>query len=78
MSTVLDVMLQPPYYQGMDKNKTIEHFGSQSEVARVLGISRQAVSSWPEVIPEVCALRLHLHTGGDLPYDPAPYREVGT
>ena len=37
----------------MDINQIINKVGSQSELARILGISEPAVSQWKEQIPEL-------------------------
>lgn len=58
----------------MRKADAIEFFGSGAKVAQYLGISRQAVSNWAEIIPEVYALRLERLTGGDLVYREKHYR----
>jgi hypothetical protein len=60
----------------MEKAAAIEFFGSGAELARRLGLGRQAVSNWGEVIPEVYALRLERMTGGDLVYDESHYRSI--
>lgn len=42
------------------KKQAVRLFGSQSEVARALGITRQAVWAWPDKgpIPEAPALKI--------------------
>ena len=35
----------------MDKEAVIRFFGSGSEVARQLGLTRAAVSAWPKTVP---------------------------
>ena len=37
------------YNQQMDKQKAIRLAGSQSELARILGIQRSAISHWKEI-----------------------------
>lgn len=37
----------------MKKKDVILAFGSQSHVARALGISRQAVNRWPDDVPRL-------------------------
>lgn len=62
----------------MRKSDVINHFGTQTEVTRVLGISKAFVSQWGETIPEKYALLLEKITGGKLVYDPQEYgREIG-
>lgn len=50
----------------MKKQAAIDYFGSASKVSIVLNISRQAVSKWPEKIPEKQALKLEKLTRGEL------------
>lgn len=42
----------------MKKQDAIKLAGSQSELAKLLGISRQAVSKWPDEIPALQFYRL--------------------
>jgi len=46
---------------------------NQSDIARQLDVSRQAVSCWGEIIPELQAMRLERLTDGALEYDPSLY-----
>jgi DNA-binding transcriptional regulator YdaS (Cro superfamily) len=58
----------------MKKATVVEHFGGiESEVARVLGISPQAVNDWPDVIPKGRAYQLQVITAGKLTVDPSLY-----
>ena len=57
----------------MRKETAVAHFGSDVEVARALKISRQAVSKWPEIVPEGAAYKLQVLTGGRIQVDPACY-----
>jgi hypothetical protein len=57
----------------MLKSVVIEHFGSQAEVARRLGITKGAVSQWPELIPKGSAYQVEVETGGELKVDPIDY-----
>jgi hypothetical protein len=59
----------------MQKETVIKHFGSAARVARALGVSRQAVHKWPDLIPELSALRLDRITEGKLRYDEDEYRD---
>lgn len=36
----------------MDKAKAIEMFGSAASLARALGVTRQAISQWPDVLTQ--------------------------
>lgn len=57
----------------MRKEAVIEHFGSAQAVATALGISRQAVGDWGEIIPEGAAYKLQVITAGKLQVDQANY-----
>lgn len=50
----------------MNTQDVIKYFGSQSEVARVLKITRSAVNKWPDIVPEGKAYRLQAITSGAL------------
>ena len=43
---------------GMDKQHALDVFGGSSELARELGIQRQAVSAWPDPLPQKTVDRL--------------------
>ena len=58
----------------MRKETAVAHFGSDVEVARALKISRQAVSKWPDIIPEGAAYKLQVITAGRLQVDQSCYR----
>jgi hypothetical protein len=45
------VFCQPSYTQNMDKQTAITLAGSQSELARILGIKRAAVWHWKTIPP---------------------------
>lgn len=57
----------------MLKEKVIAHFGSQIAVARALNICKQAVSNWPEIVPQGSAYKLQFLTAGILHVDPTLY-----
>lgn len=59
----------------MFKKIVVEHFGSQSAVARALGVTRAYVSAWPERVPEKQALKLERLTKGQLKYDESLYQK---
>jgi len=50
-------------------------YESTLEIGRVLGISRQAVDQWGEVVPEGSAYKLQVITGGRLQVDPSCYQK---
>ena len=63
----------------MKKETVIAHFdGNASAVARVLGISPQAVTDWPDIIPEGRAYQLQVITAGKLAVDPSVYEKRRT
>lgn len=51
----------------MLKTDVIRYFGSATKTARALGISKSAVSHWPEIVPAIRALQIAYITGGVLP-----------
>lgn len=57
----------------MQKAAVIKHFGNQSEVARVLGISHNAVGKWGKVIPLLRAYQIQSLDGCDLEVDLSLY-----
>ena len=60
----------------MLKSDVIEFYGGKKAcVARALGISRQAINGWKEVVPRQSALELQLLTGGQLKIDQALYQK---
>lgn len=50
----------------MLKSTVKRHFESLEAIAQALGITRSAVSQWPEVVPEGAAYKLQFITGGKL------------
>lgn len=60
----------------MNKSIVVEFYGTQRAIAVALDISDQAVSNWPEIIPEGAALKLEKLTNGALKYDASLYPKV--
>lgn len=61
----------------MRKAVALKYFRSASRIARLLDISRAAVSQWNDVVPEGSAYKLQALSGGKCRVDPACYsREV--
>ena len=60
----------------MKKKDVIDHYGSEAETARALAISRQAVNTWPDVVPENTAYRIQVLTNNKLKVDPSLYRRA--
>lgn len=58
----------------MTREDAIRHYGSAAEVARVLGISRAAVTKWgDDPIPEGSAYKLQALSSGALRVNPEDY-----
>jgi hypothetical protein len=57
----------------MLKSDVIAYFGSAAEAGRQLGITRAAVSNWPDLVPRGSAYQVEVVTGGKLKVDPAHY-----
>lgn len=53
----------------MKKSDVIAYFGSRNKVAAALGITRVAVSTWPEIVPRLRQYELEELTGGKLKAD---------
>jgi hypothetical protein len=58
----------------MHRETVIAYFGSASQVAQFLNISRAAVAKWPDIIPEGSAYKLEVMTDGNLKVDPSLYQ----
>ena len=50
----------------MRKNDVINHFGSMTKAAEVLGLTKSAVSQWPDEIPQRRAYEIEKLTNGKL------------
>lgn len=50
----------------MRKQDAINHFGGVAKLAKELGCSTQAISQWPESIPQGRAYQIEVLTGGQL------------
>ena len=50
----------------MLKQDASKHYGGGAELARVLGLTRQAISFWPEQVPELYQYKLQVLTKGKL------------
>lgn len=57
----------------MKKDAVIKHFGSRVKTALAVGVTKQAVSGWGQVIPEGMAYKIQVLTGGKLRVNPALY-----
>lgn len=58
----------------MKRIEVIEFFGNQSRTAKALGITRQAVCRWPDIIPLQAAARAEKVSGGKLKLDLQQYQ----
>lgn len=61
----------------MTKTQAVNYFGSQAELADALGISRPAVSQWPETIPEMRQWQIRAITEGRLEVDAEHLHDIG-
>ena len=50
----------------MKKNDVITHFGTMTKAAEVLGLTKSAVSQWPDEIPQRRAYEIERLTNGKL------------
>jgi len=53
----------------MKTKDAVEHFGSVANLAKVLKISRPAISQWGEFVPDARAFQLQVMTAGLLQHD---------
>lgn len=60
----------------MKKTDVIEHYGSAVAAADALGVTKQAVNGWGEIIPEGMAYKAQVLTKGKLKVDPKIYDEL--
>ncbi len=65
----VDIKNKYTYNLRMLKRSAIDHFGSVSALAAVLGISRAAIYQWGERVPASSSFRLEVLTGGKLLVD---------
>lgn len=60
----------------MRKADVKAHFGgTDTSVAKALGITRSAVWQWGEIVPERIAYKVQIITGGVLRVDPSVYEK---
>lgn len=50
----------------MKKADAVLHFGSQSKLAKALGLTKSAVSQWDEHVPALRAYQIQSLTNGNL------------
>ena len=56
----------------MRTETAVKYFGTKSEIAKVLDITKGAVSHWGEYVPKGNAAILELKTNHELKYEPKP------
>ena len=54
----------------MNKQKTIDLFGSGTRLAEFLGVTPQTIYQWPETIPKAWGYELEARSNGVLKYVP--------
>ena len=59
----------------MKKSDAVKHFGSEEALQEALGISRQAIEKWGEVIPLTSAVPLEALTRGKLRVNMSMYEK---
>jgi DNA-binding transcriptional regulator YdaS (Cro superfamily) len=59
----------------MRKSDVLLFFKNGSKTARALGITKSAVSQWPDTIPEAMAYRAQAASKGKLKVDPTVYQK---
>lgn len=57
----------------MLKSDVIAFFGSMAATGRALGITKGAVSNWPDIVPRGSAYQVEVVTKGELRVDPSVY-----
>jgi len=61
----------------MKKSDVIAHFGgTESAAAAALDVTKQAVNSWGEYVPEGIAYKIQVLTKGKLIVDPKIYERI--
>jgi transcriptional regulator with XRE-family HTH domain len=59
----------------MLKRDVKDHFGTYVAAADALGITKSAISQWPEIVPELWAYKIQAITRGRLKIDPLTYQQ---
>jgi transcriptional regulator with XRE-family HTH domain len=57
----------------MKKIDVYQHYKTLPRIAKALGISKSAVSQWPDIVPEGSAYKLEVLTKGRLTVDRTLY-----
>ena len=56
----------------MKTTDAVRYFGTKSELARALGITKQSITSWADTVPLARQYQLERLTGGRLKAPPVP------
>lgn len=70
---ILLILIKSRFLQHMKKEKVLEYFGGKFETAKAIGVTRQYVGQWPDIIPMGMAYKIEVVTKGLLKVDPALY-----
>ncbi|WP_028863875.1 Cro/CI family transcriptional regulator [Psychromonas aquimarina] len=60
----------------MKKNDVISHFGTVTKAAEALGLTKSAISQWPDEIPKLRAFEIERLTDGKLNAEFSHYQQV--
>ena len=60
----------------MNKIDVISHFGTVTKAANALGLTKSAISQWPDKIPRLRAFEIERITNGKLKVDITLSREL--
>jgi hypothetical protein len=58
----------------MKKKDVIARYGSNNKTSKVIGLTRQAVDAWGEIIPVDWALKFDKMTNGELKFEKEMYQ----
>lgn len=70
----IDKQNRHAYNSGMRTREAIEHFGTQGEVAKALGMKQSSVAEWGEYPPALRQIHLQTVTRGKLRAEPECFR----
>lgn len=59
----------------MLKSQAVEFFGGPTKLGALLGLTRQAIHAWPEVVPDLYQYKLHHMSEGQLPLTVDPPKD---
>jgi len=58
--------------------EAVNYYGTKSRIAKELGLTKQAISHWGELVPKGHAYQLHVKTNGKLKVRPELYEAHAT